>query len=117
MQALVDRLGVRSDNETMTKDTLSTAVVLISKPSALHVPPWQMVSALLDGTPLRTATWWACPYIYSTTRSTDVGCWDSSLGHAWPRGDCDHEGSDRISIMRRSVSRRLRTHITQFSGT
>lgn len=51
----------------------------MSKPSALHVPPWQMVSAELGGVPLRTATWWANPQIYSTTASTKITCWDDSL--------------------------------------
>jgi hypothetical protein len=55
-------------------------VVLISKPSSLHVPPWQMVSALLGGEPLRAATWWTAPAIASTTGSTLPGCWDASLG-------------------------------------
>jgi hypothetical protein len=54
-------------------------VELISKPSRLNVPPWQMVSAILDGVSLRTATWWAIPKIYTTTSSTNIGCWDASL--------------------------------------
>jgi hypothetical protein len=63
-----------------TKVRLSTGVELISKPSKLHVPPWQMVSAVLEGIPLRTATWWTTPKIFSTNDSTEVGCWDESLG-------------------------------------
>jgi hypothetical protein len=31
---------------------------LISKPSLLKVPPWQLVSAVLDAVGERTATWW-----------------------------------------------------------
>jgi hypothetical protein len=77
--ALVSKLGIQSDSTTFTHDTLSTGVQLISKPSALHVPPWQMVSAVLDGVSLRAATWWANPQIPSTTASTTIGCWDSSL--------------------------------------
>jgi hypothetical protein len=77
---LVEQLGDKSNEKTATKETLSSGVVLISKPSALHVPPWQMVSALLDGVSLRTATWWARPAIPSTTRETEIGCWDDSLG-------------------------------------
>src|SRR5262249_61770070 len=59
---------------------LSTGVVLISKPSRLAVPPWQMVSALFNGVSLRAATWWARPKIPTTTASTPVSCWDASLG-------------------------------------
>jgi hypothetical protein len=79
IQALAAGLGKLSPGKISTKDTLSSGVVLISKPSDLHVPPWQMVSALLGGVPLRAATWWAKPEIPSTTASTVVGCWDSSL--------------------------------------
>jgi hypothetical protein len=39
-----------------------------------------MVSALLDAEPLRAATWWTKPEVPTTTASTTVGCWDSSLG-------------------------------------
>jgi hypothetical protein len=77
--SLVAKLGVQSTSTTVIHNTLSTGVVLISKPSALHVPPWQMVSSVLDGVSLRTATWWANPQIPSTTASTTIGCWDSSL--------------------------------------
>jgi hypothetical protein len=77
--ALVAQLGAQSTSTTLTNDTLSTGVHLISKPSALHVPPWQMVSAVLDGVSLRAATWWANPKIPSTTSSTTIDCWDSSL--------------------------------------
>ncbi len=79
IQALVKSLGKVSKSKTPTKDTLSSGVVLISKPSKLNVPPWQMVSALLGGEPLRAATWWANPEIPSTSETTAVGCWDSSL--------------------------------------
>ena len=80
IQALVEQLGKLSKSKTVTKDELSSGVVLISKPSGLQVPPWQMVSALLGGVPLRAATWWAKPEIPTTTASTVIGCWDSSLG-------------------------------------
>jgi hypothetical protein len=80
IQQLVKKLGVKSDSTTFTKARLSTGVELISKPSRLNVPPWQMVSAVLEGVPLRTATWWARPKIYSSTGSTKIGCWDESLG-------------------------------------
>jgi hypothetical protein len=80
VQALVKGLGKNSASSTATKDTLSSGVVLISKPSKLRVPPWQMVSALLDSEPLRAATWWTRPEIPTTTATTAVGCWDPSLG-------------------------------------
>jgi hypothetical protein len=79
IQALVNGLGKVSKSKTATKDTLSSGVVLISKPSDLNVPPWQLVSAELDGEPLRVANWWATPEIPSTTATTAVGCWDASL--------------------------------------
>lgn len=80
VQALVAALGKKSSSVSYTNDVLSTGVRVISKPSKLHVPPWQMVSAVLGGIPLRTATWWANPKIYSTTSSTTIDCWDDSLG-------------------------------------
>ncbi len=84
VQALVENLGAKSASHTITKSTLSSGVMLISKPSGLHVPPWQMVSAVLGGISLRTATWWAKPMIYTTTASTPIACWDGSLGNAGP---------------------------------
>ena len=80
IQALVKALGKESASTTYTKDTLSSGVQLISKPSKLHVPPWQLVSAALGGVPLRTATWWAAPKIPTTTASTKIACWDNKLG-------------------------------------
>lgn len=79
VQALVGTLGNHSTSAVATKVTLSSHVQLISKPSRLHVPPWQMVSSLLDGASLRVASWWARPEIPSTTAATAIGCWDSSL--------------------------------------
>lgn len=85
VQAAVRRLGQKSASKKVTDVTLSvtspqTKVRLISKPSALHVPPWQLVSSYLDGAPLRAATWWAPPQIPSTTGASSVNCWDASLG-------------------------------------
>jgi hypothetical protein len=80
IQALVNGLGKISMSKTATKDKLSSGVILISKPSKLPVPPWQMVSAILGGEPLRAATWWYNPQIPTTTATTAIGCWDSSLG-------------------------------------
>ncbi|BAO28305.1 deoxyribonuclease II family protein [Sulfuritalea hydrogenivorans] len=80
IQALVKNLGTKTKGTSITRVRLSTGVGLLSKPSALHVPPWQMVSAVLGGASLRTATWWANPQIDSTTASTPVACWDTNLG-------------------------------------
>ena len=79
IQTLVKNLGKNSNSKTVTKHVLTSGVVLISKPSDLDVPPWQMVSAVLGGEPLRTATWWANPYIPPTNSTSEVGCWDPSL--------------------------------------
>lgn len=79
VQGLVRKLGTESKNTAVITVTLSSGVRLISKPSKLNVPPWQMVSALLGGISLRTATWWANPEIPTTTNSTRVKCWDKSL--------------------------------------
>jgi hypothetical protein len=79
ISALVKQLGVKSTSTSFNKTILSTGVELISKPSGLHVPPWQMVSSVLDGVSLRAATWWANPQIPSTTSSTTIDCWDPSL--------------------------------------
>jgi hypothetical protein len=80
IQALVTGLGKVSTSKTPTKEILSSGVMLISKPSKLQVPPWQMVSAMLASEPLRVATWWSAPTIPTTTETTAVGCWDPSLG-------------------------------------
>lgn len=80
IQAIVTTLGKKSTNTTVTRNMLSSGVTLISKPSRLHVPPWQLVSAVLGGVSLRTATWWATPRIPPTTASTAISCWDMALG-------------------------------------
>ena len=78
---LVNSLGVKSDSTAFVKSTLSTGVVLVSKPSKLHVPPWQFMSAVLGGASIRTATWWTDPgKIYTTPASKKMDCWDNSLG-------------------------------------
>jgi hypothetical protein len=80
VQTLVNALGKKSSSTAVQKVTLSSGVQFISKPSALGVPPWQLVSAELGGINLRAATWWATPYIPSTTASTPIGCWNPALG-------------------------------------
>ncbi|MBV8657315.1 MAG: hypothetical protein JO142_05750 [Burkholderiales bacterium] len=83
IQNLVNQLGSQSSTTLPLLTTLSTGVTLIAKPSALHVPPWQMVSSLLGGVPLRVASWWedgkTSVDIPSTTTNTHIACWDSSL--------------------------------------
>jgi hypothetical protein len=73
-------LGKRSTSTDVLDVVLSSGVRLITKPSALHVPPWQLVSARLGGVPLRAATWWATPRIPSTTASQSIVCWRNDLG-------------------------------------
>lgn len=80
IQAQVKTLGARSASREVVKFQLSTGVGVLSKPSKLHVPPWQLVSAELGGVPLRVATWWANPAIDSTVASTRIDCWDDSVG-------------------------------------
>src|SRR5262245_40525307 len=79
IQLLVASLGSKSTSKAATKEVLSSGVILISKPSRLNVPAWQMVSSLLGSVSLRVATWWTAPAIYSTTNATNVRCWDAGL--------------------------------------
>jgi hypothetical protein len=79
VQTLVASLGKKSTSKTATITELSTHVRVISKPSSLHVPPWQLVSSLLGDVPLRTATWWNTSDIPSTLRTTHIDCWDGGL--------------------------------------
>jgi hypothetical protein len=80
VQVLVNKLGAQSSSTSLTKANLSSGVELISKPSELHVPPWQMVSAALGGVSLRVASWWSSSKIDSTTAATPIGCWQPGLG-------------------------------------
>jgi hypothetical protein len=79
IKELVAALGVKSNSTSFIHVRLSTGVELISKPSHLTVPPWQLVSAILGGAGLRTATWWTKPKIDTTTSSTTIGCWAPEL--------------------------------------
>lgn len=79
VQALVSSLGQKSPSSDILQFTLSSGAMLVSKPSALHVPPWQMLSSVLGGVPLRAATWWANPKIYSTQADTAMACWSPAL--------------------------------------
>jgi Deoxyribonuclease II/Collagen triple helix repeat (20 copies) len=81
IQILVNTLGKKSTSTTLVEATLSTSnVKIISKPSDMHVPPWQMVSARLNGLDLRVASWWANPEIPSTSNGETPACWDRALG-------------------------------------
>lgn len=81
IKALVSGLGKKTNSTKYLKFALSSGVTLVSKPSKLQVPPWQMLSSVLDGTSLRAATWWANPKIYSTTTDTEIACWNATLKH------------------------------------
>lgn len=78
VRALVLTLGRKTSSTKATITKLSTDVRLISKPSALHVLPWQLVSSVLGSVPLRTATWWTVPEIPTTTSASTIDCWDYS---------------------------------------
>ena len=79
LAALAQKLGVESKSTALMNQPLSTAgVTFISKPSALHVPPWQLVSSQLNGLPLRVASWWADPTIPSTSATTQIACWNGA---------------------------------------
>jgi len=80
IQALVNDLGKQSASKQVIVATLSSGVKVISKPSALAVPPWQMISAKLGGVDLRVASWWAAPAIYSTDEGQTPTCWAPGLG-------------------------------------
>ncbi len=79
VQQLVAKLGQRSTSTALMTTVLSSGVELISKPSQLPVPPWQLVSSVLGGVSLRVASWWDTPQIYSTTATTAIACWSPSL--------------------------------------
>jgi Deoxyribonuclease II len=84
VQDAVRRLGRKSKSTRVIDTTLSSGVQLIGKASALHVPPWQLVSSELGGVALRTATWWAPPRIPSTTAASVIKCWDVHLHDSGP---------------------------------
>jgi hypothetical protein len=80
IQALAASLGNCSASSSCTMATLSSGVRLISKPSRLPVPPWQLVSAKLNSVPLRVACWWTVPDpMNSTTAGGVPGCWAPGL--------------------------------------
>lgn len=93
VMALVNTLGIPASERTektprpsalpspptCTTTTLSSGVQLLSKPSGLHLPPWQLVSGKLGGLSLRVASWWASPEIYSTDKGVNIEGWPSNL--------------------------------------
>ena len=78
----IAKLGQKSMSTEVKQFQLSSDITLISKPSALHVPPWQMLSSVLKSVDLKAATWWAFPQIPTTTSTKKIGCWDESLEDA-----------------------------------
>jgi|ERR1043166_424128 hypothetical protein len=80
IKAKVDELGTLTHGKVARKDTLSSGVQVISKPAALKVPPWQMVSAVLGGVSLKVATWYSASKIPDTEANEVPECWDASLG-------------------------------------
>lgn len=84
VQTAVSALGKQSSSETLVEGTLSTGLLFVAKPSDLNVPPFQMMSALLGGVPLRAATFWGSPMIPTTTDDSVPECWSEALGTPGP---------------------------------
>jgi Deoxyribonuclease II len=84
LQALVKKLGTQTTGHACTLTTLSTGIQFLAKPSGLQAPPWQLVSAKLGGLPLRVASWWQDPQIYSTPAGEVPLCWATGLGTPGP---------------------------------
>ncbi len=85
IRTLVTHLGQQSETVDVVDVTMSSGARLIAKPSALHVAPWQLVSAQLGGVDLRVASWWEQPEIPSTTRKSALPkCWPDSLAKMKP---------------------------------
>lgn len=79
IQKLVSGLGKLSHDDTLLTEKLSTGVQIIAKPPNMQVPPWQMVSATLDGTPLTVATWLIGNGKIDDYKGGRPKCWDASL--------------------------------------
>ena len=93
VQALVTILGIPQSERrettpspptisgppTCTIGKLSTGVQIIAKPHALHLPPWQLVSAMLSGRSLRVASWWEEPAVFTTTKTSPIEGWPAPL--------------------------------------
>lgn len=76
----VSELGSPNTDATVTSEKLSSGVRLIAKAGGLKAPPWQLVSALLNGMPLRVASFWSGSKIYSTTSKTRTSCLSKDFG-------------------------------------
>jgi hypothetical protein len=76
----VSALGQPNNAATFTSVALSSGVKVIAKAGGLGAPPWQMVSALLGGAPLRVANYWEGTLIHSTTGDSTPSCWAEGLG-------------------------------------
>jgi hypothetical protein len=78
IQDLVNTLGKTSSSTAIVEVvevTLSSGIKIISKPSHMAVPPWQMVSSRLNQLNLLVASWWEHPAINSTHGGKRPGCW------------------------------------------
>lgn len=82
--AAANKLGITSQSASPMKQVLSSGITFLSKPSLLHAPPWQFVSAQLGGLAIRAASYWADPTIPSTSASTLISCWNAALGKPGP---------------------------------
>ncbi|GAA3894736.1 hypothetical protein GCM10022276_12330 [Sphingomonas limnosediminicola] len=80
LRTRAQQLGHKSNSTQLLDVVLSSGVRLIAKPSQLHAPPWQMLSARLGGVSLRAATWWASPRLPTTVAGQTIVCWRSDLG-------------------------------------
>jgi hypothetical protein len=75
----VSALGAPNKDATFTDGTLSSGVRIIAKAGGLGAPPWQVVSSVLDGAPLRVANFWQGTLIHSTLGGTTPTCWPEAL--------------------------------------
>lgn len=81
LKTLAASLGARTPGgASLERFELDSGVTLISKPAALHAPPWLVVSALLGGEPLRVATWWTGTGGLPSTHAVKPACWSGDLG-------------------------------------
>jgi hypothetical protein len=76
---LVDKLGSDTKSTEIYTATLSSGIIIISKPHKIASPPWQLVSATLDGVSLRVASWWHEHKICNTEATTSIACWPTTL--------------------------------------
>ncbi|HKF46454.1 MAG TPA: deoxyribonuclease II family protein [Terracidiphilus sp.] len=80
----VAALGKTNPKETFTDEKLSSGIRLISKSGSLYVPPWQMISAVLGGIPLRVASFRSPNPIDTTIQRKTPPCWSKSLSAPGP---------------------------------